>query len=146
MLKAASSRSPAVCASWDPPTLMSASRTSPARPCIHRSAHPREASVCCLHCLHARTKGLVSDKGFVTVVDSPPHFVRGRESSNYAGFFYTLQFCGEMKDMWHLLALMQMERHFGSLCHTSLFSYYFKSSFFFLDSLLQKKWFYLGEL
>jgi hypothetical protein len=42
---------------------------------------------------------MVSDKGFVTVVDSPPHFVSGRESRNYAGFFYTLQFGGGMNDM-----------------------------------------------
>lgn len=50
-------------------------------------------------CTHERTHGLVSDKGFVTVMDFAPHFVSGEKSRNYAGFFYTLQICGEMKDM-----------------------------------------------
>jgi hypothetical protein len=55
-----------------------------------------------------------------------PHtLLVGEKAGTMLASFYTLQFSGGMNDMWHLLALMQMERHFGSLCSTSLFSCYF---------------------
>lgn len=50
---------------WTPPAPTSGCRTSPARPCSHRSAHPREASVCCRRCLQ---EGSFRDKDLVTVM------------------------------------------------------------------------------